>query len=606
MKVDDVENILELEEKDFKQRLWNHCCWLFQSGLSKIYINSHLVANINNTEQRGKFAFQSQQNIVSSSFIIGQEQDKVGGAFSEKQIYQGFLAEFNIWDTLLGQEDILSMAKCSSWLKGNLFSWEKNNVELSGSARLDTIVEMSELCQDKVMFLFPKKRPLADASVLCSSLGGHLVVPKSVKENAELVRIFEEYPESCVDSSNMAVWVGLEKKAGKSEWSSVGNTSDSRGLEFTPANSIITTYDAYQCMVMMNDGGWKTLQDCNDVTNFLSACTVCEFNQIPMMGLKGACDIQNAPNWIYYLTRNGTYNYIFEGYKRDKIVNVNSSWLLEKASGQVFAKVKPKRQNGPIGRYSWTLDEYGNSLCPGPDDGKAPLTFSICSSDEFTCDSGHCINIYHRCDDHQDCADNSDEDNCEIVDVPDNYRKEPVQQNNGSISLIHTKVLITKFNSIKKSGDLEISLTIRMRWRDPRLTFLNIVDEDQHSGGKEKDISIEKQKALWLPLDNIVQKNAVIGDVIGQEESITFVRVIVGGNATAPSTENAVEGKSQSFILYFVRFFNFPLDLRFPGDKNDLYMVRDYKVTYMCDFEVNSLEFYFPFLPLVSGCSISV
>ena len=44
----------------------------------------------------------------------------------------------------------------------------------------------------------------------------------------------------------------------------------------------------------------------------------------------------------------------------------------------------------------------------------------------------------------------------------------------------------------------------------------------------------------WLPLDNVVQRNAVIGDVL--KETITFVRVIVGDNATSTLPENTIEG----------------------------------------------------------------
>ena len=36
---------------------------------------------------------------------------------------------------------------------------------------------------------------------------------------------------------------------------------------------------------------------------------------------------------------------------------------------------------------------------------------------------------------------------------------------------------------------------------------------------------------------------------------------------------------NQIFSLLF-------LDLRFFGDKNDLYMIRDYKIKYGCEFEV--------------------
>ena len=81
-----------------------------------------------------------------------------------------------------------------------------------------------------------------------------------------------------------------------------------------------------------------------------------------------------------------------------------------------------------------------------------------------------------------------------------------------------------------------------MMWKDPRLIYLNIMDEGQTEGGYEKDISVETQDKLWLPLNNIIQTNAVIGEV--HEEAITFVRVIVGANATAPSNEYAIEGLS--------------------------------------------------------------
>ena len=124
--------------------------------------------------------------------------------------------------------------------------------------------------------------------------------------------------------------------------------------------------------------------------------------------------------------------------------------------------------------------------------------------------------------------------------MPENYKKEPTKRLDDSINYIYTKVTILKFDNIDNSGFLDMTLTIQMRWRDPRLTYLNIMDEGQISGGYEKDISVKKQGDLWLPLDNIVQRNAVIGEVLLGK--ITFVRVIVGDNATAPVPANAVEG----------------------------------------------------------------
>ena len=109
-------NLLAMEEKDFPQRSWNHICWLFDNGMNQVYINTHLFDIIQNPEQKGRFAFQSSNNVYSSAFIIGQEQDMIGGAFSEKQIYQGYSTEMNIWDYVLEHKDVVDMGKCeTSW-----------------------------------------------------------------------------------------------------------------------------------------------------------------------------------------------------------------------------------------------------------------------------------------------------------------------------------------------------------------------------------------------------------------------------------------------------------------------------------------------------------
>ena len=37
---------------------------------------------------------------------------------------------------------------------------------------------------------------------------------------------------------------------------------------------------------------------------------------------------------------------------------------------------------------------------------------ATCDSDEFTCDNRECIDQSYRCDQYDDCGDNSDEDGC--------------------------------------------------------------------------------------------------------------------------------------------------------------------------------------------------
>ena len=81
------------------------------------------------------------------------------------------------------------MAACKIFLKGNIFSWEEKNLKLFGSARLDSLPELTRLCLDKHLFMFHRKRSLVESSQLCSSLGGSIVLPMSEKENTSILML---------------------------------------------------------------------------------------------------------------------------------------------------------------------------------------------------------------------------------------------------------------------------------------------------------------------------------------------------------------------------------------------------------------------------------
>ena len=52
------------------------------------------------------------------------------------------------------------------------------------------------------------------------------------------------------------------------------------------------------------------------------------------------------------------------------------------------------------------------------------MTFSDCFPDGFTCDNGDCVELSRKCDSLIDCADGSDEDDCEFLVASKNYAKD--------------------------------------------------------------------------------------------------------------------------------------------------------------------------------------
>ena len=51
------------------------------------------------------------------------------------------------------------------------------------------------------------------------------------------------------------------------------------------------------------------------------------------------------------------------------------------------------------------------------------IKLTTCMAGEFTCNDGQCIDIEKRFDQNSNCLDESDEDNCQMIYMKDNYNK---------------------------------------------------------------------------------------------------------------------------------------------------------------------------------------
>ena len=69
------------------------------------------------------------------ALVLGQEQDKVGGAFDASQSFIGELAGVNIWDHVKTEQEIMRMSKsCLAWV-GNVFQWRDFKPHVRGSVK---------------------------------------------------------------------------------------------------------------------------------------------------------------------------------------------------------------------------------------------------------------------------------------------------------------------------------------------------------------------------------------------------------------------------------------------------------------------------------------
>ncbi|XP_015236670.1 PREDICTED: neuronal pentraxin-1-like isoform X2 [Cyprinodon variegatus] len=122
--VDDKAVTLPLSLTDGK---WHHVCvtWTTRDGQWEAYQDG---------VQRGSGTNLSPWHSIKPGgvFILGQEQDTLGGRFDATQSYVGEMSDLHMWSHTLSASDIYSLASCGSHLRGDVIDWSESEVELHG------------------------------------------------------------------------------------------------------------------------------------------------------------------------------------------------------------------------------------------------------------------------------------------------------------------------------------------------------------------------------------------------------------------------------------------------------------------------------------------
>ncbi|XP_056237084.1 neuronal pentraxin-1 isoform X2 [Seriola aureovittata] len=122
--IDDKAVTLPLSVSDGK---WHHVCvtWSTRDGQWEAYQDG---------VQRGSGINLSPWHPIKPGgvFILGQEQDTLGGRFDATQSFVGEMSEVHMWSHVLSASDIYSLASCSSHLRGDVIAWSDTEVELHG------------------------------------------------------------------------------------------------------------------------------------------------------------------------------------------------------------------------------------------------------------------------------------------------------------------------------------------------------------------------------------------------------------------------------------------------------------------------------------------
>ena len=214
---------------------------------------------------------------------------------------------------------------------------------------------------------------------------------------------------------------------------------------------------------------------------------------------------------------------------------------------------------------------------------------STCTIGQFTCDNGVCIDIVKRCDQTEDCTDNSDEELCSVVHVPrgsrhnrhippfsygddakryDDYTYLVIDNLIFSIIPISVDISIT-IQSIENIEEVRMSFSAKfsviITWFDHRLTFKNLHENRFLNIPSQSDI-----RKLWVPFlifDNTEDNSETVVD----KKARIYVNRL--GNYTL-SSDNEMEETAY-----------------YKGSENSLRYFRTYYHRFKCKFQLHNYPF---------------
>ncbi|NXG49129.1 AGRD2 protein, partial [Psilopogon haemacephalus] len=114
---------------------WHHFCvtWQQENGTWAVYADGKRRASASGLCAVEPSA--SQAIYGQGTFIIGQDQDSLGGTFREKESFSGNITDLHIWQKVLSAEQIEKVRSCRVVEQDLVFEWSSNTLEVESSVQ---------------------------------------------------------------------------------------------------------------------------------------------------------------------------------------------------------------------------------------------------------------------------------------------------------------------------------------------------------------------------------------------------------------------------------------------------------------------------------------
>ena len=153
--------------------------------------------------------------------------------------------------------------------------------------------------------------------------------------------------------------------------------------------------------------------------------------------------------------------------------------------------------------------------------------------------------------------------------VPKKYDKSKPPKTISEVNKIYTKVEIINIDFVDTiSMSVGLTVAISMRWQDSALKYENAKDPQMEIA---KNIPEKERESIWLPLNELVFDNAILGQT--EREEFYTLQVLVKADA-----EKMLPNVPREALVY-------------PGMGNFLLMKQTMKLKYNCNFDMIRFPF---------------
>ena len=518
---------------------WQHICLMVSADSITVVLNGEVVFDND---------YETKMDPLDTSLWLG------GSNVPTKmhRRFEGEMTDLNLWSKTLTINDLILITTGSkstgsipdtAIFEWNTWKMEGNNPFVEYQILDENNYLFKETYTEREILLIEYMTNFESGNLYCKAFGGKFLVPQNENEIKKVKSLLTE----SLNCPSKSAFIGLKKINAKKLVDHDGNIAT-----FVKWSPYEPNGNAYEECINIFHTSYGNFNDVNCLNNL---CFTCRMAIRHMYNLRG--NISNTIDRKYTVTMTGKETEI-RGIKETNCI-WNKTWhfgLNLKQDTEFGSSNIP-----PVGVQNWNNGQK--------------LKFSRCYANEFTCHSyGYCIPMNKRCDGDKDCMDGSDERNCRIMTLQEEYDKKYPGTKNTTVTVAMHIYEIANIDELEMAYTVHLKIT--MLWYDPRITFHNLkIYKD------ENILNTEEIGKIWSPQLKFYNSDEIgvvyAGDQVSADPSKFTSKGTVTIFRNGDHQYNALDELDEDFL--------------YPGIENALFMTNYIVVRLHCRFELQLYPF---------------